>query len=58
VGIAPIKESISKKGGAKNFRKAEIKLNVGKMGSEPGKDPDNPCNIRKRVLRALDTSGY
>ena len=29
----------------KDFGETKIKLHVGKMGSKPEQDPDNPCDL-------------
>jgi len=44
--------------GAKNFNKTKTKLDVGKMGLKPKQDPDNPCDLSEKVIRASDKSGY
>jgi len=56
--IALVKASISKNAGERSLAKLKLYSMIGKMGSKPKQDPDNPCDLSESVIRAFDKSGY
>jgi len=56
-GIALNKASVSKNAEQKTWAKLKLNSVWGKW-AQPEQDPDNTCNLRDRVLRAFNESGY